>query len=116
MNGWKKFFDALKAASVDVYTPGARYGLCTSPYCVINRIGSLLTGTNQGWARYRITMLVPIDSPAMLDELYERVRCALSPFEEDKTAELAAPLGAVLVDDEFSALVGYCDYAVWFAQ
>lgn len=116
MDEWKKIYSALEAASIAVYPPAGKVGICTEPYCVVRRISSALTSPGQGWARYRITMLVPMDCPGALGELYEQVRAAMEPLVERGVFELAAPLGAVITDDDFLALAGNCDYAAWFAQ
>lgn len=116
MNEWKKLFSALSEASIAVFPPAGSFGVCTEPYCVVRQISSALTASGQGWARYRIAMLVPIDSPEALDELYERVTEAMTPLVRRGAFELAAPLGAVMPDDDFLALTASCDYVAWFAQ
>ena len=38
---WKDIYDCLKAAGIDVYSPGQHDGVCVSPYAVVRFAGSL---------------------------------------------------------------------------
>ena len=116
MNRWKSVYDALDAAGIDVFPPGAHEGICAAPYCVVRCAGGALMDSGGGYARYIVHLYAPLDRPDDVETLAERVRTALAPLERSGLLTLAQPRGATLIDDQFAACASYIEYASYYRE
>lgn len=74
----KKLFSYLKDAGIDTYLPAKKNGKCTHPYAVVDEEESIpgLTGRCIH-SHYTVTVVVPLERFALLDETSGKVKAAL---------------------------------------
>lgn len=106
---------ALENAGIPAYYPGQHEGICTSPYCVVQSMGSFPeAGRGPGYEIIRIHLYVPVGRFSLLETLIEQVESALSgpvgqgqlrPYEE---------VGACLIEEAFRAHTCYLDCRVQY--
>jgi len=118
MEKWLEIFERLTRAGIETYPPGGHIGICQSPYCVVQSGAGNLAGSSTvtGRCEYRIYLVVPIETPAVLDELAKQVRMALEPMVSAGILEISSPRGAMTPHDGFSALISYIDYNCCYSE
>lgn len=76
---------ALHAAGVRVYHPGARSGICTAPYAVVQNFGTYPYAQSRrlGYTLLTVHCYAPVGQYAALEALAAQVRDALAPLAPD---------------------------------
>lgn len=75
MNQWETIYKTLKAAGIDVYSPGQHQGECTAPYTVVKDAGlTPLSNFSSTQTQYDILCYVPAKKYSMLYEYVEKVK------------------------------------------
>lgn len=103
---------ALTSAGITVYHPGARLGVCTAPYAVVQLSGTYqYAGSHRlGYTLLTVHCYVPLIKYTELERLVSRVKAALSPlFPELRPT---GNEGAHTVNDSFKAHECYVEYMV----
>ena len=101
---------ALKEAGITVYHPGARAGVCTEPYAVVQDSGTYQYAASRrlGYTLVLVHCYAPLQSYDMLDDLIERVKSALKSLEPDlRPAGNESPH---IINDKFRAHEASIDY------
>lgn len=109
--------NALKEEGVAVYMPSVYEGICTSPYCVVQFLGSYpISGAGIGWDVLRVHIYAPIGRHFLLQELKEKVENALAPLVEKGSLRPCEAVGACRVDDTYKAYACYLDYRIQYGS
>ena len=76
---------ALAGAGIDVRYPGAKQGICNSPYVVVQDFGTYpyAQSTHLGYKLIEIHCYAPIGNYPALPQLIAQVKNALAPFSPD---------------------------------
>lgn len=76
---------ALSGAGIDVRYPGAKQGICTAPYVVVQMSGTYpyAESNRLGYTLITVHCYAPLPDYSALDELVVRVRAALRPLSPD---------------------------------
>jgi hypothetical protein len=78
MSQWQNIYRHLKAAGIDVYSPGQHQGDCTAPYTVLRDAGlSQLASFSSTQALYEVLCYVPLNQFSLLEPYVEEVKTAM---------------------------------------
>lgn len=84
MTQWERIFKTLKAAGLDVYSPGQHQGECTAPYVVLKDSGvNGIPGFSSNRALYDILCYVPQKRFSTLEGYIETVKTAMKPLDPE---------------------------------
>lgn len=95
--------DALSRADIDVALPGARQGVCVSPYAVVQKTGTYRYASSPrlGYTVITVHCYVPLGCYGQLDILIGRVKAALRTLSPDLRP--SGSEGIHLINDHFRA-------------
>lgn len=113
MRQLRQCIDALKDGGLTVYLPAVREGVCTSPYCVVQPLGSFPSG-GTGYSLLRIHIYAPAGRFAVLEEQKRKAENAMKPLVESGAVRPCEGVSACAVDDTFKAYAVYLDYRVQY--
>ncbi len=117
MRQLKQCIDALRKGGLTVYTPASHDGVCASPYCVVQYLGSVLhSSAGTGIDMLRIHIYAPIGRFFLIEEMREKTEKAMRPLIESGAVRPCESVGACVVDDTFKAHSCYLDYRVQFGM
>lgn len=104
--------EALSAAGIEVRYPGAKQGICTLPYTVVQNFGTYQYADSNrlGYTVIAVHCYVPLNQYPELQKLINRVKAALSPLYPD-----LRPTGSEsnhTINDNFKAHESYVEYMI----
>ena len=102
--------NTLCGSGIDVALPGARQGICTSPYVVVQNTGTYRYAQSAGLGYTLITVhcYAPLYGYEQLDRLIQSVRSALDSLRPD--LRFAGGEGIHMINDKFRAHEGSVQY------
>lgn len=115
MRQLRRCIEALKEGGVEVYTPAHHEGVCTSPYCVVQYIGSVPgSPAGTGYDLLRINLYAPIGRFFLMEELKKKAEDAMAVLIKSGSVRPCEGVGACTVNDTYKAHVCYLDYRVQY--
>ncbi len=115
MKQLRQCVNALKEGGLSVYMPSSHEGVCTSPYCVVQFLGSYpRSGMGTGYDVLRVHLYVPIGRFALMEELLKKAENAMLPLIESSAVRPCEGIGACTVDDTYKAHACCLDYRVMY--
>ncbi len=115
MKQLKQCINALKNGGLDVYPPAFYEGICTSPYCVVQYLGSFpQSGPGTGYDLLRVHLYAPVGQFSLMQELKRKAEKAMDTLIKNGAVRPCEGVGACIVDDTYKAHACYLDYRVQF--
>lgn len=104
--------NALSAAGIDVRYPGAKPGICTSPYVVVQSGGTYpyAVSNRLGYTLISVHCYVPLPNYAGLEPLVKQVKAALAPLYPDLRP--TGNQGIDMINDNFKAHESFVEYMI----
>lgn len=101
---------ALTAAGITVKYPGAKPGVCNSPYVVVQNFGTYpyAQSSHLGYTLIEVHCYVPVNQYPQLDSLISSVKAALAPLVADLRP--TGNEGIHDINEPFKAHTGYVEY------
>ena len=101
---------ALTGAGISVKYPGAKPGVCNSPYVVVQNFGTYGYAQSRrlGYTLFEVHCYVPVNQYPQLDSLVSSVKAALAPLAADLRP--TGNEGIHDINDTFKAHTGYVEY------
>ncbi len=95
--------NTLAHDGIDVALPGARQGVCSAPYVVVQDAGTFRYAASAGlcYTLFAVHCYVPLYAYGQLDPLIARVRASLASLAPDLRS--AGSLSPHLINDHFRA-------------
>ena len=79
---WQDIFLHLKKHDFDVYSPGGKTGVCTSPYIVVSHNGATRkAGISTMVDTYSVMVYVPKQNYSQLEVMVQRVKAVMKELE-----------------------------------
>lgn len=104
--------DRLCSAGIDVALPGARSGLCSAPYAVVQHSGTFRYAASRrlGYSLITVHCYVPLFRYDQLDILIRKVKSALKSLEPDLRYQ--GTLSPHIINDNFRAHEASLQYII----
>ena len=101
---------ALTGAGIAAQYPGAKPGVCTSPYVVVQDFGTYpyAQSTHLGYTLIEVHCFVPVGNYPALPALLSHVRAALAPLSADLRP--TGNEGIHDINEPFKAHTAYVEY------
>ena len=82
---YQDIMDGLRRAGIDVRYPGAKQGICNSPYVVVQDYGTYpyAQSAHLGYTLIEVHCYAPVGNYPALPQLIAQVKTALAPFFHD---------------------------------